>query len=95
VNYCVVRLHMIYFLYSNKFQYHQKLTHDEFLELLGMVIKTSLAEIDPQLMPFQNMSLLWFKSLYKVLQSKYQETHRCFSSLDGLEPIDHRCGSFS
>jgi hypothetical protein len=75
---------MIYFLYSNKFQYHQKLTHDEFLELLGMVIKTSLAEIDPQLMPFQNMSLLWFKSLYKVLQSKYQETHRCFSSLDGL-----------
>ncbi|XP_052100492.1 KICSTOR complex protein SZT2-like isoform X3 [Mytilus californianus] len=61
----------------------QKLSHDEFLELLGMVVKQRLADIDPQLMPFHNMSLMWYKSLYKVLQTRYPETHRCFSSPDG------------
>ncbi|CAG2218549.1 SZT2 [Mytilus edulis] len=61
----------------------QKLSHDEFLELLGMVVKQKLSDIDPQLMPFHNMSFMWYKSLYKVLQSRYPETHRSFSSPDG------------
>lgn len=68
---------------DSKDGYYPKLNHDEFLELLRMVVKIRLADIDPKLMPFQNMSLPWYKSLYRVLQSRYQETHRCFSSPDG------------
>ncbi|KAK3091384.1 hypothetical protein FSP39_019468 [Pinctada imbricata] len=61
----------------------QRLSFEEFLELLEMTTKTSLSDIDKQLVSLHNMSLPWYKGLYKKLQTKYPEMHRCFTSSDG------------
>lgn len=62
----------------------QKLEFEEFLELLGMSVQMSLDSIDAKLIPFLNMNFLWYSGLFKKLQAKYPDTHRCFTSSDGL-----------
>lgn len=62
----------------------QKLEFEEFLELLGMSVQMSLDSIDAKLIPFLNMNFLWYSGLFKRLQAKYPDTHRCFTSSDGL-----------
>ncbi|XP_060082039.1 KICSTOR complex protein SZT2-like [Ylistrum balloti] len=62
---------------------YQKLSFDEFLELLAKVVKTPLGELDPMLMQLESMNFMWYKGLFRVLQTHYPETHRCFFSHDG------------
>lgn len=62
---------------------YQKLSFEEFLELLDKVVKTPLGELDPLLMQLESMNFQWYKGLFRVLQSHYPETHRSFFSPDG------------
>ncbi|CAH1774976.1 unnamed protein product [Owenia fusiformis] len=60
-----------------------KLTFIEFQELMQVVERESLRQMDPRLTPLHNMSQSWYKGLVRVLMNKYSETHRYFASPDG------------
>ncbi|XP_071119812.1 KICSTOR complex protein SZT2-like [Haliotis cracherodii] len=62
-----------------------RLCFEEYLELLEMVTRTPLDEVDPQLTPFLNMPLQWYTLLFDVLINKYPDTHRSFISGDGQQ----------
>ncbi|XP_067679134.1 KICSTOR complex protein SZT2-like [Haliotis asinina] len=62
-----------------------RLCFEEYLELLGMVTRTPLDEVDPQLTPFLNMPLQWYTLLFDVLINKYPDTHRSFISADSQQ----------
>lgn len=76
----LIKLVQLFFLHLQL----QKLEFEEFLELLGMSVQMSLDSIDAKLIPFLNMNFLWYSGLFKKLQAKYPDTHRCFTSSDGL-----------
>ena len=54
----------------------------EFEELLNFVTRVSLRDIDATLVPLHHMSMAWYRSLIKVLRTKYAERHRYFSLPD-------------
>lgn len=61
-----------------------KLTFSEFHELLAIVTNKRLCEVDPQLTPLHNMSVSWYQGLARILMVKYTDSHRHFTSTDGL-----------
>ena len=65
-------------------QFLTKLTFSEFHELLAIVTNKRLCEVDPQLTPLHNMSVSWYQGLARILMVKYTDSHRHFTSTDGL-----------
>jgi len=61
-----------------------KLSFQEFEEMIKMVFKCHISDIDPQLKALENMSIQWYQGLGKVLVHKYPESLRSFSSTDGI-----------
>ena len=71
-------------MYLLPFQFLTLLTFSEFQELLDIVTRVTLSEIDQRLVHISNMSMTWYQGLARVLVNKYPENHRYFSSPDGL-----------
>ncbi|XP_013407252.1 KICSTOR complex protein SZT2 isoform X2 [Lingula anatina] len=65
-------------------QLMMKLSFAEFMELLEVVHKVPLGDIDSRLIAFKNMSIQWFQGLARVLMAKpdYVDNHRYFVSQD-------------
>ncbi|XP_051752383.1 KICSTOR complex protein SZT2-like isoform X3 [Ctenopharyngodon idella] len=62
-----------------------KLAFGELEELLNAVQSRSVAEIDPQLDCFLNMSPAWYQSLIKVLLSRFPQNCRHFKDDSGIQ----------
>ncbi|XP_039512385.1 KICSTOR complex protein SZT2 isoform X13 [Pimephales promelas] len=62
-----------------------KLAFGELEELLDAVQSRSVAEIDPQLDCFLNMSPAWYQSLIKVLLSRFSQNCRHFKDDSGIQ----------
>ncbi|XP_051567300.1 KICSTOR complex protein SZT2 isoform X3 [Myxocyprinus asiaticus] len=62
-----------------------KLAFGELEELLNAVQSRSVAEIDPQLDCFLNMSPAWYQSLIKVLLSRFPQNCRHFKDDGGIQ----------
>ncbi|XP_051562300.1 KICSTOR complex protein SZT2-like isoform X5 [Myxocyprinus asiaticus] len=62
-----------------------KLAFSELEELLNAVQSRSVAEIDPQLDCFLNMSPAWYQSLIKVLLSRFPQNCRHFKDDGGIQ----------
>ncbi|XP_077980912.1 KICSTOR complex protein SZT2-like isoform X2 [Glandiceps talaboti] len=60
-----------------------KLNFSEFNELLRMVHSTPLTNIDSQLATLLTLPSIWYEKLMKVLQTRFPESSRCFTSQDG------------
>ncbi|XP_053393950.1 KICSTOR complex protein SZT2-like isoform X2 [Mercenaria mercenaria] len=57
----------------------EKLTFEEFQEMLDRVHKVPLYEMDPRLVPFVHMSTAWYQGLAHVLNNRYTDHFkRCF-----------------
>jgi len=63
---------------------HVRLSFVEFEELLTLVERISLEDIDVRLAPLRGMSLTWYQGLTRVLTTKYSDHHRTFSSHDQM-----------
>ena len=64
--------------------FSQRMTFTEFCELLPMVTKHSLYEVDAELVPLHNMPISWYNGLAKVLINKNLHNHRIFTNQDEL-----------
>lgn len=59
------------------------LTYTEFRELLTLSHSEPVSSSEPQLVPLLAQPVSWYQGLAKVLLSRYPETQRHFSSMDG------------
>ncbi|XP_064625448.1 KICSTOR complex protein SZT2-like [Lineus longissimus] len=64
-------------------RYLGKLSFEEFEELLSVVVKVPLDQVDSRLNPFLNMNIAWYQGLMKVLIHKHPEMKRLFASPNG------------
>lgn len=62
---------------------HVSLSHVEFLELISLVHHETLDKFDARLAPFLQKRPAWYLGLARVLQNKYGQFCRQFSSEDG------------
>ena len=62
---------------------HVSLSHVEFLELISLVHHETLDKFDARLAPLLRMRPAWYTGLARVLQNKYMQHCRQFSSEDG------------
>lgn len=60
-----------------------KLSFLEFSELLSLVTKWPLRNLDERLVAMEAMSLPWYHSLAQLLVTKNPQNHRQFYSQDG------------
>ncbi|XP_034939533.1 KICSTOR complex protein SZT2-like [Chelonus insularis] len=70
-------------LWNKLLESKSTMTYTEFMELRSLARVDPLSSLDPRLSPFGNQPLAWYQTLAKVLQNKYQEHHKQFSTADG------------
>ena len=70
---------VLYLFEIISFFQREKLTFEEFQEMLNRVHKVPLYEMDPRLVPFVHMSAAWYQGLAQVLNNSYTDHFkRCF-----------------
>ena len=60
----------------------QSSTYADWQQLLTMVERIPLSDVDAHLLPLQTMPLPWYRSLQRALQAKYRHCHRFYASHD-------------
>lgn len=70
-------------LWDKLLENKSSMTYTEFKELCSLAHIESLPNLDSRLRPFINQPILWYQTLAKVLQNKYQEHHKQFNNSDG------------
>ncbi|XP_011497452.1 PREDICTED: protein SZT2-like isoform X2 [Ceratosolen solmsi marchali] len=70
-------------LWNRLLENRSTLTYAEFTELRSLACVEPLSRLDPRLNPLVNQPIVWYQSLAKLLQNKYQEYHKQFNAPDG------------
>ncbi|KAK2589304.1 hypothetical protein KPH14_007855 [Odynerus spinipes] len=70
-------------LWNKLFENKSSMTYTEFMELCSLAHVEPLSHLEPRLSPLSSQPVSWYQTLTKVLQSKYQEYHKQFSTADG------------
>lgn len=70
-------------LWNKLLENKSTMTYCEFMELRSLARVEPLSSLDSRLSPLINQPISWYQTLAKVLQNKYQEHHKQFSTSDG------------
>ncbi|KAH0546460.1 KICSTOR complex protein SZT2-like isoform X1 [Cotesia glomerata] len=70
-------------LWNKLLENKSTMTYAEFTELRSLAKVEPLSNLDSRLSPLVNQPISWYQALVKVLQNKYQEHHKQFSTPDG------------
>ncbi|XP_063994970.1 KICSTOR complex protein SZT2-like [Diachasmimorpha longicaudata] len=70
-------------LWNKLLENKSTMSYTEFMELRSLAKAESLSALDTRLSPLINQPIGWYQTLAKVLQNKYQEHHKQFSTPDG------------
>ncbi|KAK0161678.1 hypothetical protein PV327_008097 [Microctonus hyperodae] len=70
-------------LWNKLLENKSTMLYAEFMELRSLARVESLSNLDSRLRPLVNQPINWYQSLAKVLQNKYQEHYKQFSTTDG------------
>lgn len=70
-------------LWNKLFENKCSMTYTEFMELCSLAHVEPLSHLEPRLSPLSSQPVSWYQTLTKVLQNKYQEYHKQFSTADG------------
>uniref|UniRef100_A0A0C9R6N5 Szt2 protein n=1 Tax=Fopius arisanus TaxID=64838 RepID=A0A0C9R6N5_9HYME len=70
-------------LWNKLLENKSTMSYAEFMELKSLAKAETLSALDGRLSPLVNQPIGWYQTLAKVLQNKYQEHHKQFSTPDG------------
>ncbi|XP_043487708.1 KICSTOR complex protein SZT2-like isoform X1 [Polistes fuscatus] len=70
-------------LWNKLFENKSSMTYTEFMELCSLAHVEPLSQLEPRISPLSSQPVSWYQTLTKVLQNKYQEFHKQFSTADG------------
>ncbi|XP_047362781.1 KICSTOR complex protein SZT2 isoform X1 [Vespa velutina] len=70
-------------LWNKLFENKSSMTYTEFMELCSLAHVEPLSHLEPRLSSLSSQPVSWYQTLTKVLQNKYQEYHKQFSTADG------------
>ena len=70
-------------LWNRLLETRSLMTYAEFTELKDLACEEPLVKLDPRLSPLVNQPISWYQALAKLLQNRYQEYYKHFSSSDG------------
>ncbi|XP_057320134.1 KICSTOR complex protein SZT2-like [Microplitis mediator] len=70
-------------LWNKLLENKSTMSYAEFTELRSLAKVEPLSNLDSRLSPLINQPISWYQALAKVLQNKYQEHHKQFSTPDG------------
>ncbi|XP_012282231.1 KICSTOR complex protein SZT2 isoform X2 [Orussus abietinus] len=70
-------------LWNKLLENKSTMSYAEFMELRSLARVEPLSSLDQRLSPLISQPVVWYQTLSKVLQNKYQEHHKQFSTPDG------------
>lgn len=70
-------------LWNKLFENKSSMTYTEFMELCSLAHVEPLSHLEPRLGSLSSQPVSWYQALTKVLQNRYQECHKQFSTADG------------